>query len=136
MVRPGAVFVIEDSAINFPESQIVGSGERTKHPTRRAIVVNSEVDARRIVPKSVLVVPCSASQSGLLGPWLYELPENEACFSSDRVVALAHLLQPILKSKLRTFLGMLSPATFLELQAVIVRNLGFVDEKQTALPPG
>lgn len=123
-LRPGAVFLVKDEAIDFPEDRIPGATPRTEHEKRRVIVVNDPALGRATSPRSLLVVPCTASQRRALSPWHFEIPQNEAAFTGGYVVALAHLVQPILKSDLEKCVGVLSPASFVALQAKVAQNLG------------
>lgn len=124
-VRPGAVFVAKDAAIHFPEDRLPGH-TRTTHPSRRVIVCNDPTTCRSRAPKSLLVVPCTGSMIAPAAPWHFEIPKDEQAFSSERVVALPHLLMPILKADLLSFVGTMRPETFLALLARIAQNVGLV----------
>lgn len=132
-MAPGAVFIARDPAIQFPESQLEGAGARDLHAGRRVIVVQArELNARQS-PKTLLVVPCSAS-SALCGEWDFEIPDGETAFDKPKVVAYASLMQPILKRDLVKFVGNLTDGTLLQLQQIVARNLGFVQTHTLSLP--
>ncbi len=104
-IRPGAVFAIRDEAVDFPESQLATAGPRTRHPTRRAIVVQAAVWGSSKRPRTVLVVPCSASQSAPTPPWDIQVPGGTPGFDAPNVVAYTSLVQPVLKSDLEAYYG-------------------------------
>jgi len=118
--KPGAVFAVKDDVIALPEERIEGSGVRTLHETRRAIVV--------------LVVPCSASAKGPVASCDLEIPQGEPGFDAPRVVAFASLIQPVLKADLDKHYGQISDETLLKLQTVIAVNLDLVQSSTVALP--
>lgn len=42
MRRPGAVFTVKDELVVFPNERLDGAWPRTKHPTRRVILMSCE----------------------------------------------------------------------------------------------
>lgn len=132
-MTPGAVFIARDPAIQFPESRLEGAGTRDIHATRRVIVVQArELNARQS-PKTLLVVPCSAS-STICGEWDFEIPDGENAFDKPKVVAYASLVQPILKRDLEKFVGNLTDGTLRRLQQIVARNLGLIQGQTLPLP--
>jgi len=127
---PGAVFVVADHRVSMPHPIGV---TRDIHPTRRVIIVSGHVLTRAVRPNTLLIVPCSASR-GSVGPHDLLLPDDEAAFTSEKVVAVASLLGPILKSDLQSHVGDLRTETLERLQAVILANLGVVSFPMIAVP--
>lgn len=122
-LRTGAVVEVTDSSITWPESRLPGAGPRTGHPRRRAIVVQRQEWIRAADPPTLLVVPCSASHSGLVLGCDLEIPDDEPHFTKERVVAYVSLIQPVLKSDVVRVLGDLNDPTrtaFLTKLAAIV----------------
>ncbi len=76
-------------------------------------------------PRTVLVVPCSASQ-GDPGRGDVLLPKDEPGFTKPHVIAYATLVMPVLKSALNAagYRGQLSDTTLGVLMATVARNLG------------
>ncbi len=94
------MFAIRDEAIEFPEGRLESAGARTSHTTRRAIVVQAAVWGNTKRPRTVLVVPCSASQSPPVPPWDIQVPTGTPGFDAPLVVAYTSLVQPVLKADL------------------------------------
>jgi mRNA-degrading endonuclease toxin of MazEF toxin-antitoxin module len=132
--KPGAVFAVKDDVIALPEERIEGSGVRTLHETRRAIVVQTMPQCRAARPLTLLVVPCSASAKGPVASCDLEIPQGEPGFDAPRVVAFASLIQPVLKADLDKHYGQISDETLLKLQTVIAVNLDLVQSSTVALP--
>jgi mRNA-degrading endonuclease toxin of MazEF toxin-antitoxin module len=101
----GAVFSIADKLVLFPNERQESAGPRSEHRYRPVIVVQSVVWNRRAKPNTVLVVPCSSSSTP--GPADVSIPEGEPAFSAASV-AYTCLAQPILKSDLGKYHGMVS----------------------------
>ncbi|ACG72647.1 hypothetical protein AnaeK_1416 [Anaeromyxobacter sp. K] len=97
------------------------------------IICNSSLLCQAASPKSVIVVPCTASARGPLADWHVEIPETEPAFSKDRVVALANLIQPILKSDLIECVGVLTAGTFVRIQTVVAGNLGLLSARSNVV---
>ena len=131
--EPGALFEVDGDAFSFPEEQV--SGNRTAHDFRRAIVLSCRAQCMTMSPKSITVIPCTASHRGACSPFDFEIPDDEPSFTAPRVVALVHLAQPILKSRLHKHLGDLRPETFARLLAVVARNFGMTSAPTGSLPP-
>jgi hypothetical protein len=131
--EPGAVFEVEDAAIAFPDEEIDG---RTPHPFRRVVLLSTREQCSTTRPRALSVVPCTASAGGAVSPWDFEIPEDEPNFTAERVVALTHLVQPILKSKLVRHLGELRPETLVALQIRVAANFGFLRTTVTIPPRG
>jgi hypothetical protein len=129
--RPGAVFVVKDEAIAFPQER-VPDASRTEHETRRVIVCNDLALCRATAPNTLLVVPCTASQ-GEVSDWHLAIPSDEPAFTAAKVVALTQLVQPILKSDLIRFVGVLTAGTFVRLQARVAQNLGLLSGSSEAV---
>ena len=116
----GAVFEIPDDLVRFP-----GDPPRTWHEVRRVIVVQAHGLLGPVLPDTVSVVPCSASQKGVRrGDFL--IPEGEGAFTKPNVVAYATLLMPVLKKALTGdgYRGQLSHEAHGRLLATIAANLG------------
>lgn len=137
--RPGAVFVVSlatgvgGDAVRFPEGEIQST--ETKHDTRRVVVAQSAFHSQRADPRTVLVIPCSASHKGAVASWDLAIPESELAFSKNGVVAYVSLVQPILKSKLIAFQGMLSPPTLAHMQRRLAVLMGLQDPAPLPIPP-
>jgi mRNA-degrading endonuclease toxin of MazEF toxin-antitoxin module len=138
LAKPGAVFVIDlmttgGQIIRFPEGELKQS--QTEHETRRVIVVQNTLHSQRADPRSILVVPCSGSHVGPVPSWDLQIPDDEPAFSKKGVVAYPSLVQPILKSRLLTHMGDLSPECLIELQARLAMILGLADPEPLPIPP-
>ena len=112
-IVPGAVFGVRDASVDLPESRLAKAGPRNLHATRPAIVVQAAVWGNSKRPKTVLVVPCSASQVPPVPPWELQVPQGTPGFDAPNVVAFTSLLQPVLKADLTQYYGNVGPA-FLE----------------------
>ncbi len=128
-LRPGAVFEVRDDLIRFP-----GDRPRTWHDFRRVIVVQSHGMLGPVLPETVSVVPCSASQHGARRGD-FAVPDGEKAFTKPGVVAYATLLMPVLKKALTVdgHRGELSPEAYGALCAIIAVNLGLAPSP--TLPP-
>lgn len=116
---PGAVYRVDDKAVHFPQDP-----DRTPHTTqRRVIVVQSQVYSAGWSPRTILVVPCSASHQGAVSGYDFELPPNEKPFSGSRVVAYTSLVMPIAKAHFRQHCGAISEQALGEIQSRILRLL-------------
>lgn len=124
-MAPGAVFSLKDELVVFPSERAHNAGPRTPHATRRVIIVQATEWNRRRVPSTVLVVPCSASTSA--GPADVAIPHSEPGFTAA-AVAFPSLTQPMLKSELATFHGLISTATLARLQAALASLIGVRQE--------
>jgi hypothetical protein len=85
-------------------------------------------------PRTVLIVPCSASQTEpQRGD--FSVPDGTPGFTKSNVVAYATLIMPILKTDLTAELhrGQLEPEIFGRLRAQIAVNLGLA--AGITLPP-
>lgn len=120
---PGLVVAVADAAVQLPADRLPGAGPRTSHETRRAIVVQVREWAVSRSPVTLLVVPCSASHRGEVGPWDVPLPDGTPGFDAPRVVAYASLVQPMLKSEVTTVYGEVGADILADLQAVLARLL-------------
>lgn len=132
--RPGAVYTVEDRAVALPEARIPGAPARTAHAERRIILVQSAALATAAAPKTLLVVPCSASQGGP-SAWDLRVPPGEPAFDKSMVVAFTSLVQPILKSDVMAYLGQLTDDSLDLLQARLLENLGVRAPLMAKLPP-
>ncbi|WP_437275458.1 hypothetical protein WME90_29975 [Sorangium sp. So ce375] len=130
--RPGAVFIVDDKLVVLPDSRKPGV-KRTWHDGRRVIIVQSQQMSRAGIPSTILAVPCSASAK-LAGPWDMLLPNGEEGFDCTGVIAYASLVQPFLKSDLERYVGQLQDDTLIELQRLVLMNLGLVQTDQVQLP--
>lgn len=124
--RPGAILIVKDEAIDFPEARLSDVGERTFHPGRYVVLVQAVDLNRAVSPKTLLVVPCTASAREVAGHDV-RIPDAEAAFSREGVVAMVSLTQPVLKSDLKECAGHLTPATLAAIQAMLLRFLGLAD---------
>lgn len=78
MIAPGAVFEIQDELVRFP-----GDALRTWHEMRRVVVVQAHGLLGPVLPDTVSVVPCSASQRQVRrGEFL--MPNDEPGFTKVR----------------------------------------------------
>ena len=132
--RPGAVYTVRDEAIALPETRIPRAPERTVHPERRLILVQSAALATAAAPKTLLVVPCSASQGGP-SAWDLRVLPDEPAFDKSMVVAFTSLVQPILKSDVVAYCGQLTDASLDLLLARLLENLGVRAPLMAKLPP-
>lgn len=124
---PGAVYLAEDRAIALPNERL--GGTRTTHVHRWVIVFQSASTCNALDPKTVLIIPCSASSRA--GMCDLALPSTETVFDKP-TVAFATLLQPILKSELFEYKGVLTDDTLVALQALVARNLGLIGQGQVS----
>ncbi len=107
---------------------------RTLHAERRIILVQSAELATASSPKTLLVVPCLASQGGP-NAWDLCVPEGETAFDKSMVVAFTSLVQPILKSDVVTYHGQLTDESLDLLQLRLLENLGVRSPLMAKLPP-
>jgi mRNA-degrading endonuclease toxin of MazEF toxin-antitoxin module len=126
---PGAVVSIDDKTIEMPTRKT-----RTMHPQRRVIVVQTAAANVDATLETVLIVPCSKSSKD--GPWDFSVPDGENGFTADDIVALASLVQPMLKRDLAAgrYQGQISPASVAALQAALARVLAMVPAVTVQLP--
>lgn len=132
-MRPGAVFTVKDELVVFPNERLEGAGPRTKHPTRRVILMSCERACVSASVKTVLVVPCSASQS-TVGSYDLEVT-GQPGFDADRVVAFASLVQPLLKSDLLAHLGHLEERVAVALLGRVIDHMRISEATGGALLP-
>jgi mRNA-degrading endonuclease toxin of MazEF toxin-antitoxin module len=130
-LRDGAVFLVDDKAIDFPESKIPGAPPRTFHRGRIVIVTQAQF-LGLAKPKTMLVVPCSTSFT-TPGPGDYVIPETEAAFDR-RAVALTRLVQPVLKSCVQKYVDRLSPETLVALKHAIAQVMGLMPPARLTIP--
>lgn len=129
LLRPGAVFEIDDKLINFPNN--TGRGP---HEFRRVIVVQGDFYLGVGLPETALIVPCSASQpETTFGN--FSIPSGEKAFTKPNVVAYTTLVMPVLKCHFeqKNHRGNLTPATLGALRARVAQVLGL--EVTATLPP-
>jgi mRNA-degrading endonuclease toxin of MazEF toxin-antitoxin module len=101
-VFPGAVYICRDPALRFPETD---EDKRTMHDGRRVILLQAgKYNMQGLPPGTALVVPCSASHTGQVGPFDMEIPEGTSGFTK-RAVAYTSLVQPVRKSDLSDYCG-------------------------------
>jgi hypothetical protein len=129
LIQPGAVFVIDDRLIVFPENP-----EREPHEGRHVIVVQAHSLLGPMPPHTASIVPCSASRD-TVHRYDYAIPAGTNGFSKANVVAHAALLMPVLKSALTSsgHRGYLPDETYGALLARIAANLGLAPS--LTLPP-
>lgn len=127
-IHPGAVFVVKDEAIDFPEDALPGA-TRTMHETRRVIVCTALHLCQTRSPKSVMVVPCTASRTSAPASWHFQIPDGEPGFSADCVIALPQITQPILRSDLIKYVDTIRTGTLVALQAKIAEILGLISPR-------
>jgi hypothetical protein len=132
--RPGAVFTVKDIAIQLPEERIPNAPPRTPHPNRRVIIMQEEALSQAAEPKTLLVIPCSASRGGA-ERWNFGVPMGEPGFDKPVVVAFTTLAQPILKSDLDAFCDQITDDTLTALRRRLLENLGIATPIAAHLPP-
>jgi mRNA-degrading endonuclease toxin of MazEF toxin-antitoxin module len=132
-IVPGAVFMVSEDVLNFPGERL---GRVTKdYDARRVIIVQGSTRNRTIDVSTVLVVPCSASRGGVsLGNAGIDNP-GAAGFTKPNIVALANLLQPVLKGDLEQHVGNISVDELGALRTAILQNLDVYQDEKVALPP-
>jgi hypothetical protein len=97
LMKPGAVFEVSDKLIDFPGSS---EATRTWHDMRRVVVVQSHHLLGSVLPDTVTVVPCSASQHGpRRGD--FRIPNGEPGFTKPNVVAYATLAMRVRPARRR-----------------------------------
>jgi hypothetical protein len=116
-MKAGAVFEIDDALIRFPQD-----ADREPHPLRRVILVQSAEYLTGTIPKTALVVPCSASGSRSRGD--VAIADDEPGFTKPSV-AYTTLVMPILRGDLRRehFKGHVRPETLARLHAQLHKLL-------------
>lgn len=119
-LKPGAVFEVSDRLVIFP-----GDQPRTWHELRRVVVVQGHSFLGPVNPDTVMVVPCSASQTKVRRGD-FEVPDGEPGFTKTSVVAYTTLVMPVLKTALTPegHRGQLTDETFGRLLGMIAKNLG------------
>lgn len=130
--QPGAIYVAKDEHLRFPVSEAIGKRERKF--VRPVVVVQDRQLSRAGDPQTILVVPCS-STSPTPNPWDYLIPGDEEAFDRAHVIAYTSLVQPIVKAALVEYKGQLRPQTLVEIQRIIVANLGLLQTIEIELPP-
>lgn len=129
MRRPGAVYLVSDGALSWPESQVVRGHD--KHPV---IILQDQELCDRRGPATITVIPCSSTGPGGACPWDYLIPDAEKAFNKKHIVAYVSLAQPILKDDLGKHLGQLSKEAVGEIKAIAASNLA-IQRRAAALPP-
>ena len=130
LIRPGAVFLIEDNLVVFPKERLDGAGARKLHDFRWVIVLQGPAYQSLDYPL-VNVVACSASSVVTTGE--FQMPQDEmsrqpCAFDKPSVVAFTNLVQPCLKIDLKKHMGDLLPTTRASFFAQVVKVLGLVNE--------
>lgn len=132
LARPGAVYLVENEKIVFPEAAL-NPNPAPEKDLRFAIVVQAMRFANTPMPKTVLIVPCTASHRGAASQWNFQIPPGESAFTAPNVVAYASLMQPVLKRALVKHLGNLTEDTLVALQVKIAEVLSLKREAQLVL---
>lgn len=116
------MFIVDDSLVHFPEDP-----GRTPYEGRRVVVIQSGAFCAAPLPRTVLVAPCSPSTESRVGDYDYRIPEGtkEPAFTKSGIVIFTSLVMPILKSGLKQCAGDLSERSWVEVQARVLRILGF-----------
>ena len=120
-LKPGSVWLAVDRYVNLPDSRVGGKDKRKPHPRRHVIVAQAPALNRSKAPKTVLVMPCSASSRA--GAWDLDLPYPCDGFSKA-AVAFPRLLQPMLKADLEKCTGHVPMEVWITLQALLMSILG------------
>jgi hypothetical protein len=129
LIKGGAVFLMKDEAVVFPEARLEGAGPRNLHEFRWAIVLQGPGDYQALDYPLVHVIPCSSSSTPVRGT--FPLPQEElqrdgSPFTAASVLAYTNLVQPCLKTELVRHRGNLLSDTYGRLCAQVVRVLGLV----------
>jgi hypothetical protein len=129
LIKGGAVFLMKDKAVVFPEERLEGAGPRNLHEFRWAIVLQGPGDCQALEYPLVHVIPCSSSSTPARGT--FPLPQEElqregSPFTAPNVLAYTNLVQACLKIELVKHQGNLLPDTYGRLCAQVVRVLGLV----------
>lgn len=111
-LQMGAVCIIKDEAIHFPEDRLRPAGTRSLHESRRVILLQRTEICQRDDILTVLVAPCTGSHQGAVPPWSFRIPDDEPGFTKSGVVAMMSILQPVLKRDIIRVEVVLSPATW------------------------
>lgn len=122
LMMPGAVFRLTVERTVFPESRLPTAGPPTIHHGRRVVLVAPRFTLHTATIKTLLVVPCSASETELR-PYDLRIPDGEPGFDRTGVIAYASLLQPLLKGDLGDCTGQLTGGTLADLFACVRRHL-------------
>lgn len=127
VIRPGQVYQLHDEDIHFPETEDERKSGKGVHESRYAVVVQADESLSDPTHTRVLIVPTSASSLDRDPKPRYGIPimRGDGNVPSDCLALVDHI-QPVLKVRLKNFCGELKPATFEQVQAVLLRILGHI----------
>ncbi|MDY0341401.1 MAG: type II toxin-antitoxin system PemK/MazF family toxin [Coriobacteriia bacterium] len=125
VIAPGQVYQLHDEDISFPETSAERKQGKGTHDSRYAIVVQGDDSLTDPTHARVLVVPTSASSLDRDPKPRYGIPilRGNGNVPSDCLALVDHV-QPVLKVRLKNLCGPLEPATYEQVQAVLLRVLG------------
>jgi mRNA-degrading endonuclease toxin of MazEF toxin-antitoxin module len=122
----GQVYQIPDRRVSFPETEEQRSQGKGTHDSRYAVVVQGDESLSDPTNLCVLVVPTTTRGAGAAGPkprFAIPLSCGDGNLPRD-CLALADMVQPILKTDLTHYCGSLTPKKFEEIQTVLLVLLG------------
>lgn len=134
-LQMGAVCIIRDEAIQFPEDRLRPAGTRSLHESRRVIALQRTEICQRDDILTILVAPCTGSHKGDVPPWSFRIPDDEPGFTKSGVVAMLSLLQPILKRDIIKVEAVLSPMTWGRICGCLGLLLPSLPAPPAGLPP-
>ena len=124
-LHPGQVYQVFDEDVHFPETDEERKKSKGVHASRYAVVVQADDSLRDPAHARVLIVPTSESSlaKGVKPRYGIKLSRGDGNLPSDCLALVDHI-QPVLKVRLKNLCGELKPASFEEIQAVLLKILG------------
>lgn len=109
-IRFGAVFLVPDAIVVFPEERLAAAGPRSEHALRPVIVLQATKLGNVPRPLTVLVAPVSTSPQARSEAWNVPVYADTPGFDKPGTAYVA-LSQPILKEDLKIFKAYVDFAT-------------------------
>lgn len=122
-VNRGEVYLVKETAIQFPKERLPGAPPPRRHRRRPVVVLQCDEDNHDPTYPIVLVAPLS-SRVDLKGRQDFLVRAGEARLRTDSIIMLS-LIQPVLRQDLEDRpLGQFSPERMEEITAMLLCNLG------------
>jgi len=126
-IREGDVFQLHDEDVHFPETEAERKKGKGVHDSRYAVVIQADDSLNDPTHSRILVIPTSVTSLGRDPKPRYgiRLARGDGNLPSDCLALVDHV-QPILKVRLKNYCGQLSPQSLEQLQAVLLKVLGYI----------
>lgn len=122
-VGRGEVYLVKESAIQFPKERMPGAPPPHRHRRRPVVLLGSDEDNRDPTYPIILVAPLS-SRVDLKSRQDFLVRAGEAGLKVDSLIMLG-LIQPVLRHDLEdTPLGQFNQERMMEITAMLLCNLG------------